>query len=280
LEAAGADRAPVPDVDPVEATVEITDGEVRISGGTAGYQFDPDAVAEQVLEVAARPEDRTETLVGPQPQPELTRADAEELGIVEEVSSFTTNFDCCPPRVTNIQLMADIVDGALIRPGERFSLNDHAGPRTEERGFVAGGAILDGELEEVVGGGSSQFATTFFNAAFFSGVELVAFQPHSYYFPRYPAGRESTISYNVIDVVIENDSPYGILVESSATDTSVTVAFWSSPWAEAEAFDSGPYNVVQGAQRDGFDIDFGRVVTYPDGSTEREEWFHRYEPQD
>ncbi len=267
------------EAEPSEADISLVDGQPVIEGGTIGFELDSDAVAEQILRVATRTDDRSETLAGSQREPDRTRADAEALNIEEQVSAFTTEFDCCPPRVTNIQLMAEHVDGALIEPGEQFSLNAHVGPRTRERGFVAGGAIIDGEFEEVVGGGSSQFATTFFNAAFFSGIELVEFQPHSYYFPRYPEGREATVSYNVIDVVVRNDSPHGILVAASATDTSVTVEFWSSAWTDVEAFSSGRYNVVEGEQRDGFDIDFGRVITYPDGSSAREEWTHRYEPE-
>jgi flagellar hook protein FlgE len=37
--------------------------------------------------------------------------------------------------------IADIVDGSVVKPGETFSLNNHVGPRTRDKGFVEGGAI-------------------------------------------------------------------------------------------------------------------------------------------
>jgi vancomycin resistance protein YoaR len=260
----------------------VTEGDaVSIEGGDPGFAFDAEAVASQVAEVATRAEGpRDEEMAGPRPQPDVPRTELEALDIQEQVSTFTTEHACCEPRVDNIQLMADMVDGTVIRPGERFSLNDHVGPRTREKGFQEDGVIVDGELVDAVGGGVSQFATTFFNAAFFSGIELVEFQPHSFYISRYPEGREATLAYGSIDVAVVNDSPHGILVTTSYTPTSITVSFWSRPWAEVEARSSGRRNVVPGARSDGFDVTTERQVTYPDGRTEVESWEWTYERRD
>ncbi|MEL6985637.1 MAG: hypothetical protein AAFO29_24610, partial [Actinomycetota bacterium] len=62
--------------------------------------------------------------------PEVTGEDEgveelESLGIIELVSTFTTNHACCQNRVTNIQRFADLTQGVIIRPGEEFSLNGH-----------------------------------------------------------------------------------------------------------------------------------------------------------
>jgi hypothetical protein len=284
VEVAGEQQVTATEVQPQDASFTIVEGTPEIEGGTPGYVFDADAVAAQLPSAAVQePEGdgtpRTAELEGERPEPEFTRSDAEELGIQERISSFTTNYACCPPRVTNIQRAAAIISGSIVRSGETFSLDEALGPRTRARGFVAGGVIIDGEFEEALGGGISQFATTFFNAAFFAGIRVHEHQPHSYYISRYPMGRESTISRGVIDVVIENDSPYGILITASAGTNSVTVSFWSSPWAEVEAWSSGPFNYRSGAVRDGFSIRYGRTITYPDGSTHEDEWSHRYQPQ-
>jgi len=97
---------------------------------------------------------------------------AQDMGPFGEVSTFTTVHPCCQNRVTNIQLLADEIRGALVLPGEEFSINDRAGIRTLEEGYVRAGAIIGGRIqccESVIniGGGTSQFATTFYNAVFF-----------------------------------------------------------------------------------------------------------------
>ena len=86
---------------------------------------------------------------------------------------FTTYYDPGQPRVTNIHRIADLVRGAVIKPGETFSVNGHVGPRTTGNGFVEAGAIRDGLHVEEVGGGVSQFATTTFNSAYFAGLDIV-----------------------------------------------------------------------------------------------------------
>ena len=58
------------------------------------------------------------------------------------------------------------------RRASTFSINEHVGQRTAAKGFVAAGAIRDGEHVDEIGGGVSQFATTTFNAAYFAGLDI------------------------------------------------------------------------------------------------------------
>jgi hypothetical protein len=94
----------------------------------------------------------------------LTTQEAQALGVQEVIGSFTSRHPCCAPRVTNIHRIADIVDGHVVLPGERFDLNELTGPRDRARGFVDAPQILEGEFVDRIGGGISQFVTTMFNA--------------------------------------------------------------------------------------------------------------------
>ena len=140
----------------------------------------------------------------------FTAAEAQKWGITQPVGGnhawqsggpttagpgFTTYHACCASRVTNIHRMADLVRGAVVAPGASFSINDHIGERTAEKGFVTAGAIRDGKHVDEIGGGVSQFATTMFNAAYFAGLDIDEYQAHSEYFDRYPRGREATMGY-------------------------------------------------------------------------------------
>ena len=110
-------------------------------------------------------------------QPTFTAAEAAKLGIVEEVGhpdvfGPTTKHACCESRVQNIHRIADLIRGVVILPGESFSVNAHVGKRTVAKGFTTGGAIIDGRVGTGIGGGISQFATTFFNASLYAGPRL------------------------------------------------------------------------------------------------------------
>ncbi|MBK9181143.1 MAG: VanW family protein [Acidimicrobiales bacterium] len=166
-------------------------------------------------------------------EPDRTDARLAELGIVEPVASFTTNHACCAPRVQNIHRIADILRGYIIEPGEMLSVNTVVGRRTTENGFVAAPAIVNGEFADEVGGGISQFMTTIFNAAFFAGLDYGEYQAHTIYISRYPYGREATINYPHPDLQIVNNTPYGVLVWPTYSDTSITVTLYSTKNIEA-----------------------------------------------
>ena len=102
--------------------------------------------------------------------PKLDDEAVKQLRITELVSEFTTYYPCCAPRVTNIERAAELLDGTIVRPGKSSRSTTLLGKRTEAKGFVSAPQIFNGRLEDAVGGGISQVATTMFNAAFFSGV--------------------------------------------------------------------------------------------------------------
>ncbi|MGH8908517.1 MAG: VanW family protein [Egibacteraceae bacterium] len=287
------------EVRPVNAQFRVAGGTVSISESSPGFRFDPAATAAQVLAVAIGDGPREVELGGEVLQPSLTTEQARELRITEQVAAFTTSHACCQSRVTNIHRIADMVDGALIRPGETFSLNGHVGSRTAAKGFVDGGAIQDGEFVEQVGGGVSQFTTTMFNAAYFGGYDIVEHKPHSYFISRYPEGREATLNYPTVDLKIRNNSPHGILVLTSYTDTTITVSLWGTRWVavssvtgprtepttaetihrENDELAPGTEQVVQEGGRPGFDVVVTRVLRFPDGRVAREPLRTRYMPE-
>ena len=151
-----------------------------------------------------------------------------ETGVRELVGEFTTHFTAGQDRVMNIRRIAELVRGALIAPGETWSVNDYVGRRTEAKGFVPAGVIYLGKFQEDVGGGVSQFATTLFNAAFFAGLDFGEYQAHSIYISRYPYGREATISYPHPDLQLVNNTPYTMLLWPTSTEDSVTVQIYST----------------------------------------------------
>lgn len=225
-----------------------------------------------------------ELALGPR-EPDLSTEDAEALGIVEEISlpdeepcnsgsangcRMTTHHNCCEARNTNIERMADIVRGYVIMPGGHFSINEVVGPRTVENGFVSAPAIENGEHVESVGGGVSQFATTTFNAAFFAGLDIPSYQFHTEHIGRYPYGRESTVSYPEPNFVIENNTPYGVLMWPTYTDTSITMHLYSTRYATGAQ--TGQSTSSRGSCTD---VTTTRTRTFVDGHTE-DDTFHGY----
>ena len=148
---------------------------------------------------------------------------------LERVSRFTTFFDCCQNRVTNIRTIAKEIDGTVVLPGETFSIDAITGPRTSSGGYLPAPYLINGESACcAVGGGVSQFGTTIHNAVFWGGYQVVRHQPHSGWISRYPLGIEATLVYSSIDYRFRNDTPNPVVVRTSSTSTSVTVEIWGN----------------------------------------------------
>lgn len=197
--------------------------EATVVASRTGKKIDlTTAVAAVRSAVAGQRTEARLTVVTTQPRVSTEQA----AGIDQLIGTFTTEHACCAPRVTNIHRIAELVDGSMIAPGATFSLNAASGRRTAENGFVSAPAIADGELVDQFGGGVSQFSTTLFNAAWFSGLTIPKHQPHSKYISRYPPGREATLDFDTIDQTIRNDTDTPVVIRTATTATSVTVALY------------------------------------------------------
>ncbi|MDO5683883.1 MAG: VanW family protein, partial [Propionibacteriaceae bacterium] len=152
----------------------------------------------------------------------------------EVIGEFTTYYPHAAYRNTNLTLAASRINGTTVPVGEVFSLDRTLGPRTSAAGYVDGWVVSGSRLKRENAGGISQSATTVFNAGWFAGLEDVEHQPHTMYFDRYPAGRESTIYSGHIDVKFRNTTDHAIYIQSSTSKSSpgnrgsITVRIWGT----------------------------------------------------
>ena len=188
--------APEIGVVPKDARIELRNGRPVVVPAVAGVTIDATALAEAARPaLAAADRERRATVETAVREPELTTAEAQKLGVKEQVSTFATNLTSDSRRTENLRIAARTVNGTLVMPGETFSLNGVLGERTPAKGYNQAPAISGGRLVRDFGGGVSQMATTIFNNVFFAGLDDVYHKPHSFYISRYPEGREATVNW-------------------------------------------------------------------------------------
>ncbi len=293
--AAAAEFAEV-ETEPEQATIAVAGGKPKILAGTPGKLVDLGKLGPALLAVLPNPAPRTVEGVLVAREAATTEGDLAKLGIKEKVSTFTTYFTggSKSPRSQNIMTVARAADGAVVRPGETFSLNKHTGERDYAAGYKDAPVIVGGKLEPGVGGGASQFTTTLFNAAYYAGLEDVEHKPHSFYFSRYPAVIESTIFYPTLDLKFKNTTPYGILIDTSYTSKSVTVSMWSTKvYDSVKTVRSPRRNItspttvyrepgpkcIASSGLPGFTQDAWRVIRKDGKEVAREKFTWRYDPE-
>ncbi|MFR9750475.1 VanW family protein [Nocardia sp. 004] len=222
------------EVEPKDATFELSGRTARLVPARAGDKIDWLKTLEQLPALITAPGERLGQAVYEKIEPELTTEAAQALNITEVMGKFTTSGFSGPSGI-NIRTIAEQVNGAIIEPGETFSLNDFTGPRGIAEGYVESGIIDHGRPSTAVGGGISQFATTLYNAAYFAGLEDAGHTEHSYYISRYPEAREATVFDGVIDLRFRNNTPNGVYIEASASASDVTVRLWGVKTVDVES---------------------------------------------
>ena len=208
----------------------IVDGKhVRISPSRPGLAVDGRWVADSVAAAATSSISRASLRAEADPRRPHDGRGARSSASGERISTFTTDMGpSSSNRIHNVQLMANYIDGTIVRPGESFSFNDSVGPRTAERGFREGQMIIGSLLLPSIGGGVCQTATTLFNNAFELGLPIVERHNHSFYISHYPMGRDATVSWGGPDFAFRNDLKTGILIKTSYTSSTLTFSFYGT----------------------------------------------------
>lgn len=208
-----------------------TDGQTAsLLDAYSGRELDRAKTALALTEAAKASANRVAQAVVAKVKPERTTAQAQEMGIESALGRFMTEFEGSENRVANIRRAAELISDTLLAPGEEFSFNQIVGERTEERGFRQAKVVsADGTLQDDLGGGICQVATTLFNAAFVAGLDITERKNHSLYFESYPKGRDAAVSWDGPDLRFVNDTEHWVLIRAAATSKTLLFVLYGTP---------------------------------------------------
>ncbi len=116
-------------------------------------------------------------------------------------------------KVINLRLAIAPINGLVIQPGEVFSFWYLVGNPTKKRGFELGMTLDNGKVKAGYGGGVCQLANLIYWMTLHSPLSIKERWRHSYdVFPdvnrTLPFGSGATVSYNYIDMQIENKTSH------------------------------------------------------------------------
>ncbi|GII79474.1 hypothetical protein Sru01_44560 [Sphaerisporangium rufum] len=211
-----------------EAGFQIVGGVPTLVPARVGKGVDTGRLAAEVSRIVEHGGSRTIRVTLAITRPELSDAEALKLGVKEQIGTATTGYPCCSARVTNIERAARLVDGLIVRPGRRFSLNEVIGEPDAARGFVRAQAVQDDRVTVAVGGGVAQLAGTMYEAVYRAGFRDVDHTRHQVNAPGLVPGLDAVVSYPDVDLRWRNDTGHGVLIKAAATGTGLTVTLWST----------------------------------------------------
>ena len=216
---------------PQDARFQVTaTGKIVIRPSAPGLQLDMPATAKAIAAAAFSTDRRTAKLVVRVAEPERTTEIAKTMGITGVVSSYTTTYGGTPGRLNNVQLVARADRRHADRAGRRRSRST-ARPASApaEKGFQEAPVIINGELQNGLGGGICQVSTTVFNAAFEAGLPITARTNHALYISHYPLGRDATVNYPDLDLRFSTTRTAGCSLRTFVGAGSLTVNLYGTP---------------------------------------------------
>ena len=202
---------------------------VRVVPAEAGRALDAQTTTRNLMAALLSTSNRRAELAVTSAAPERTTRDAKAMGITGLVGAYQTFYGGVPNRIHNVQLVAHLIDDHYIAPGAEFSFNDTTGDRNEDKGFLEAPVIINGELENGLGGGVCQVSTTTFNAAYEAGLSITDRTNHALYISHYPQGRDATVNYPDLDLKFVNDTENWLWLRTFVSSSSLTVALYGTP---------------------------------------------------
>ena len=213
--------------------VEVKNAELSISGDSItvldeskGLELDVEASLKKIesqLENGVLSDD----LVVKTVDPKVTKEELSEVNTV--LGRYTTIIKASSAdRIANIKAAAEKMNNYLLMPGDEFSYAGVTGPYTAANGYSNAPVIVEGELQNGIGGGVCQLSSTLYNSVLYSGLEIVQLRNHTIPSSYVPKGRDATVTDSGIDFVFKNNLEHPVYLKSYVSGSSVVTAIYGS----------------------------------------------------
>ncbi|MBU5312260.1 VanW family protein [Tissierella carlieri] len=133
-----------------------------------------------------------------------------------------------PGEEYNVSLASQKVKGQVIKSSKIFSQNSAIGPYTKLRGFREGASYIGGNIIMTEGGGVCKIATTLYNLAVLSNLEVIERHNHSMPVNYVPYGQDATVAYGVKDLRFKNTTENSILIWAEMIGNRLYMGFYGS----------------------------------------------------
>lgn len=209
-------------VDMKNAKVYISDsGNISVSSATIGKELDIASTKESIYDAIKNKDYKSIDLKVNIKEPKISTEAVKSVNIL--LAEFSTKFSTKDSnRVTNVVLSAKATSDVLLMPGEEFSYNNLTGKRTASNGYKDAPVIINGKLEQDVGGGVCQVSSTLFNSVLYSGLDVTSRRNHSLKSSYVSIGRDAMVSDGGSDFRFKNPYSHPVYIKNTVSNGVIT----------------------------------------------------------
>lgn len=209
-------------VDMKNAKVYISDsGNISVSSATIGKELDIASTKESIYDALKNKDFKSIDLKVNIKEPKISTEAVKSVNTL--LAEFSTKFSTKDSnRVTNVVLSAKATSDVLLMPGEEFSYNNLTGKRTTSNGYKDAPVIINGKLEQDVGGGVCQVSSTLFNSVLYSGLDVTSRRNHSLKSSYVSIGRDAMVSDGGSDFRFKNPYSHPVYIKNTVSNGVIT----------------------------------------------------------
>ena len=216
-------------VEPVNATLDRINRTFVTTKEQNGAKLDVASTKQKVLEALSHVDEGDNDTISVEVVVEEILPEFTEESLVDcqtLVSSFSTSYNNADAnRNENLKVAARKISRTLM-PDEVFFLSNQLEPFTVEEGYKNAGTIVNGKIEDSLGGGICQVASTLYNSVLLTDLEIVYRQNHSLAVSYVPLGRDATYNTGSIDFKFKNNTEYPIFIDGYCENNQVIVSIY------------------------------------------------------
>ena len=210
---------------PKNSYIAFTPTGVAHHAGTSGRRLDADALAETIKPQLLALRLPCREALAPEEIP--AEIEPEDIRSIDGMlSTSTTYYIADTGRGDNIEIAAAALNDCLVRPGEEMSFNARVGSRVASKGYADAPVIVNGKVEQDVGGGVCQVSSTLYHAVLLAGLSPTERTSHFYPSAYIDAGLDATVADGQIDFAFRNTLPHSVLLRSGASDGTLTISVY------------------------------------------------------
>ncbi len=210
-------------VEAKDAGLKRENGQFIVTPSQTGYNIDKETILSQVYDLIDKREFGKEVMFDIEiTEPKHKDADVSGItGIIGTYSSPYTGGD--DNRIQNLRNGCSKINGVIVYPGEEFSTNDHFNPCTTANGWASAGTIVNGKIEDSIGGGMCQVSSALYMALLNAEVKITERFNHSMKVGYADYGFDATLAGDYKDLKFVNDTDCAIFIESYLANSNVVV---------------------------------------------------------
>lgn len=190
-------------------------GSFKITGGDEGIAVNVTKSAKAIADYIANEWDTKEASIALSADVVQPRGSKEQLSKVKDVlGTFSTDYSSSSSgRAMNVSNGCSRINGALLYPGDVFSVYEAVSPFDAEHGYALAGSYENGTVVETYGGGICQVSTTLYNAVIRAELKINERYAHSMIVNYVKPSMDAAIAGTVKDLKFENNTEAPIYIE-------------------------------------------------------------------